>query len=164
MTMQTDQERLNELSQKAADYAAKKQNELTEKVASLRTQIEKLLHEREETLQLPMTPSETLAIAKKALIDGRKEIFFEELLIPHLKDVQNRHSNFLPPEGLRVHYVSERRLAEWVYGSWVTEADLIAACQELPNIGVTEVARREKIAAIDEKIKKLEGEIEKLLS
>lgn len=160
----SDQERLDRLTAKAAEKAAAEAIELNRKVASLRSQIEGLLHNRGEIKNSPMTPQETLVIAKKALIDGRKSIFFEELLIPHLRDVQNKHTSFLEPARLRVHFLEESKLFRWVFGSWVTEADLIAACQELPNIGMTEVARKEKIDAINRKIAELEKGIEKLLA
>jgi hypothetical protein len=163
--METDQERLDGLTRRAADYAVEKADKLNQQVSELKKKIEDLLHERSEIQGLPMTPQETLAIAKSTLIERRKSIFMEELLIPHLRDIQNKHCGFLEPTSLRVHFLDELKLFRWVYGSWITEADLIQAMAALPSdVGIDEKERARRIAIIDEKIKKLEGEIVKLLS
>jgi hypothetical protein len=163
--MESDQIRLDRLTAKAAEKAAAEASKLNKQVSELRKKIEDLLHERSEIQGLPMTPQETLAIAKNTLIERRKSIFMEELLIPHLRDIQNKHCGFLEPTSLRVHFLDELKLFRWVYGSWITEADLIQAAAALPaDVGIDEKERAKRIAVIDERIKKLEGEIEKLLN
>ena len=162
--METDQIRLDRLTAKAAEKAAAEASKLNQQVSELRKKIEDLLHERGEVQRSPMTPQETLAIAKSTLIERRKSIFMEELLIPHLKDVQNKASDFLPPTALRVHFLDELKLFRWVYGSWITERDLEEAVKSLPNIGMNLEERKKKIEVIDKKIAAFEAEIEKLLN
>jgi uncharacterized coiled-coil DUF342 family protein len=159
---QTDQERLNELQQKAADYARKKQEELNEKVASLRSQIENLIHERGEIERGPLTVQETLSVCIHELEKGKKEIF-GDLLTRHIKDVQNQRTDFLSGPAIRLTFFADSNMWKLIF-AMIDKTDLEKAAAGLESAGaLSEIQRREKIDSLNRKIADLEKQIGKLL-
>ena len=161
--MQSDQERLDELSAKAAEFSKKQAEELTKKVGSLRSQIEGLQHDRSEIERGPLTGEETVKLAKQKLREGRKEFFFTEFLTQHMKDTQMQQTAFLDPTVIKLHFTADRNLYKWLYGI-VTELDIDEAAKALAPGGLSEKQKKEKIDSLNKRIKELENEIETLLS
>lgn len=162
--MESDQERLDRLSSRAAIHAGNLQRGLNEKVSGIRKKIEDLLDERGGVERAPRTVKETLEFSKKVLAERRKKHFMEEILVSELKNVQNQRSTFFEPSSLRVHSLSDLNLFRWAF-SWITEKDIEEAASALDSsIGIDEKERAKRILEINEKVKKLEGEIEKLMA
>jgi hypothetical protein len=154
---------LDKLTEKAAQKATEEGRKLNEKVAGLRSQIERLLDEKREIQGLPMTVKETLETAKKILAEKKQKLFIEELLVKELSSLQNQHG-FLETAGLRVHLLSDLNLFRWVFGSWINEVDLVEAVKFLPgDVGISEIQKKEKTDVINRKVTDLEKQIEKLL-
>jgi hypothetical protein len=160
--MQSDQERLDGLMKRAREFSEKQILDLEKKVNGLRAKINELLDERAVILNSPFTVTETLEVAKKALEDGRKTFFMDELLVKHLKRIQARVDNF-SPVAIRQNFINDLNLYRLIYNV-IDETDLIEAAKALDNIGMPRAERETKVESINKKVKALENEIEKLLS
>jgi hypothetical protein len=161
--MATDQEKLDKLTARAAERAAADSAGLNQKVASLRSQIEKLLHERSGIELGLLTVEETVKLAKQKLREGRRDFFFTEFLTQHMKDTQMQQTAFLDPTVIKLHFTADRNLYKWLYGI-VTELDIDEAAKALAPGGLSEKQKKEKIDSLNKRIKELENEIETLLS
>ena len=161
--MQSDQERLDALSAKAAEFSKKQAEELTKKVGSLRSQIEGLQDGRGEIERGLLTVEETVRIAKQKLKEGRKEFFFTQFLTPHLLETQKQQTQFLDQVAVKVHFTADRNLYKWLYGI-VTDEMIDEAAKELLPGGLSEKQKKGEIDSLNKKIREVENEIEKLLS
>lgn len=159
--MQSDQERLDGLMQKARAFSEKQIQELEAKVSALRARINGFLDERDKLSRGVMSKEETKEKAILRLTEGRNA--FRDLLASHLKDFQVRKSDFLQPELMRLFLANERNLPLWLYAV-VTDEDIEAVAASLPSIGLGAEEREARIDAINKKVKALEQEVEKLLS
>jgi hypothetical protein len=158
-----DQERLNELSQKAAEFSKKQAEELAKKVGSLRSQSEALIHDRTEIERGLLTIEETVKLAKQKLREGTKEFFFTQFLTQHLLDTQKQQTQFLDQVAVKLHFTADRNLYKWLYGI-VTDEMIDEAAKELLPGGLSEKQKKGEVDSINRKIRELENEIEKLLS
>ncbi len=160
--MATEQERLDELTEKAQAYARKQAAELESKVASIRKRIEELADLRHEIEFAPRTKEETLSLCKTNLKERREEEFIQKMLLPHITLVREKHVDFLNPSDLRVHLLSDFNFYRWAY-QWVSDDLVEKAVALLPDGGIPEKERVKKISEINSKISSLEKEIEGLL-
>ena len=87
---QEDEKKLGIVNARADDVARDKAAAIQEKSKSLKERIQKLIDKKHELLTAPLTKSETLELAKEALREGRKEVFFDNVLVPHLRACQQR--------------------------------------------------------------------------
>jgi polyhydroxyalkanoate synthesis regulator phasin len=158
-----DQERLNELSQKAAEFSKKQAEELAKKVGSLRSQSEALIHDRTEIERGLLTIEETVKLAKQKLREGTKEFFFTQFLTQHLLDTQKQQTQFLDQVAVKLHFTADRNLYKWLYGI-VTDEMIDEAAKELLPGGLSEKQKKGEIDSLNKKIREVENEIEKLLS
>lgn len=159
--METDQERLSRLTQRAKDYAEKRAEELQSKVASLRARIEKLHDEKSSIERGLISKAEAIYRAKAALEKGKREFFIKEFLTPHLRSAQQQKLGFLDPATLQVHYL-ERQLWRFVF-TWINASMIEEAGEGLEDDGPPEKERKAKIEGLNREIQKLEKEIEGLL-
>lgn len=132
-------------------------------MATVGTQIEGLVQEKNEVDRSPLTKEELLSVCKKTLREGLTEHFLNELLVSHLKDVQIRRLEFLHPSLLSTYFATDRNLQKWFFAI-LTEELLAKAIQSLPDIGIPAKDRERKVADLEKKISDLEAQIEKLLS
>jgi polyhydroxyalkanoate synthesis regulator phasin len=158
-----DQERLNELSQKAAEFSKKQAEELAKKVGSLRSQSEALIHDRTEIERGLLTIEETVKLAKQKLREGTKEFFFTQFLTQHLLETQKQQTQFLDQIAVKLHFTADRNLYKWLYGI-VKDEMIDEAAKELLPGGLSEKQKKGEIDSLNKKIRELENEIEKLLS
>jgi len=146
-------------SQKAMGVAGKIEAE----VAKLTDAIKDLNDKKIEIEQLPMTKEEIMIACEKVLARGLQDKFIKDLLVPHLKEVQNKQFPFLWEKILMKEFTHERLLGSWLYA--ILTPELIAeAVKQLPDVGITEADRKKRIDAIDKEISALEEKLEKLLS
>jgi ElaB/YqjD/DUF883 family membrane-anchored ribosome-binding protein len=159
---QEDEKKLGIVNARADDVARDKAAAIQEKSKSLKERIQKLIDKKHELLTAPLTKSETLELAKEALREGRKEVFFDNVLVPHLRACQQRKYSFLDRGASSLHLLPPEHAWKLLY--WViTEKDLLEASQNLPDDGLPEAEREAQIKKVDGEIAALVNQIEKEL-
>jgi len=159
---QEDEKKLGIVNARADDVARDKAAAIQEKSKSLKERIQKLIDKKHELLTAPLTKSETLELAKEALREGRKKVFFDDILVPHLRSCQQRTHLFLDPAASKLHLLPPDHSWKLLY--WViTEKDLLEASQNLPDDGLPEAEREAQIKKVDGEIAALVNQTEKEL-
>ena len=159
---QEDEKKLGIVNARADDVARDKAAAIQEKSKSLKERIQKLIDKKHELLTAPLTKSERLELAKEALREGRKEVFFDNVLVPHLRACQQRKYSFLDRGASSLHLLPPEHAWKLLY--WViTEKDLLEASQNLPDDGLPEAEREAQIKKVDGEIAALVNQIEKEL-
>jgi len=159
---QEDEKKLGIVNARADDVARDKAAAIQEKSKSLKERIQKLIDKKHELLTAPLTKSETLELAKEALREGRKEVFFDNVLVPHLRACQQRKYSFLDRGASSLHLLPPEHAWKLLY--WViTEKDLLEASQNLPDDGLPEAEREAQIKKVDGEIAALVNQIKKEL-
>jgi hypothetical protein len=140
-------------------------SEIRKKFQAIKDKIQTLIDKKAEVLSLPYSKAETLELALDALKENRKKWFFDELLVPHLKDCQEARggATFLDPNNVRVHLFTERNIWKLAY-QIITESDVRAAIEMLPDpdIGISSSERTRQIKKLESEISALENQAEEL--
>jgi hypothetical protein len=137
--------------------------EIRKKSQILRDKLLEKIDKKAEVLSLPYSKAETLELALDALKENRKKWFFDELLVPHLKDCQVGRSTFLDPNVNKVHLFTDRNIFKLAYQ--IIDEDTIRAAIEMlpdPDIGISSSARTQQIKKLDLEIAELESQVEDL--
>ena len=159
---QEDQKKLESVMVMTEDIARGKTATIHEKSQALKERIQKLIDKKTELLTAPLTKSETLELAKDALREGRKEIFLDGILMPHLRLCQERKDSFLDRNASSVRLLRPEHAWKLLY--WViTEKDLLEASKNLPDDGLPEAEREAQIKKVDAEIVALVNQTEKEL-
>jgi len=159
---QEDQKKLGIVNARADDVTKQKMGAIHEKSQRIKEKIQNLIDKKNDLLTAPLTKSETLELAKEALREGRKKVFFDGILMPHLRACQERRYSFLERGASSLHLLPPDHAWKLLY--WViTEKDLLAASQELPDDGLPEAEREAQIKKVDGEIAALVNQIEKEL-
>jgi hypothetical protein len=157
---QEDGKKLERVMVMTEDIVKGKTAAIHEKSQSLKERIQKLLDKKHELLTAPLTKSETLELAKDALREGRKEIFLDGILMPHLRACQERKDSFLDRGASSVRLLRPEHAWKLLY--WViTEKDLVEAAPSLPDDGLAEGEREAQIKKVDGEIAALVKQTEK---
>ena len=137
--------------------------EIRKKGQILRDKLLEKIDKKAEVLSLPYSKAETLELALDALKENRKKWFFDELLVPHLKDCQVGRSTFLDPNVNKVYLFTDRNIWKLAY-QVITENDVRAAIEMLPDpdIGISSSDRAAQIKKLDAEIAALESQVEDL--
>jgi hypothetical protein len=168
-----DQNRINEIRNEDVKKLDKVQSEvdgiitsmtdaIRKKYKALKDKIAERIEKKADILISPRSKAEVLKLAKEALRKNRKELFFGEVLIPHLIDVQKHADIALHRESMRRGICSEKNFYKIAY-LLITEKDLEEAIEALPNIGLSENEKDAQIKELDEEIAALGSQIEKEL-
>jgi hypothetical protein len=157
-----DIKKLKKVQDKADEIVAKTVDAIQRKCQALRGKIQELIDKKGDILRSPYSKAEVLTLAKEALRKNRKELFFDGVLIPHLRDAQNQNDIALFPESVRRGICSERNFWKLAY-LLITERDLEESVKALPDIGLSESEKDAQVKALDAEITALEGQIEKEL-
>jgi DNA repair exonuclease SbcCD ATPase subunit len=157
-----DQRKLGEVNSITDGIVGARVGKIRKKAESLKAKIQELIDKKAETFTLPRSREETLELALDALKENWKKFFFEELLVPHLKDCQTGMTSFLNPDNVRVHLFTERNIWRLAY-QIITEEDVKKAVEMLPDTGISSTDRDAAIKKLDLEILALEREIKKEL-
>jgi len=159
---QEDEKKLGIVHARADDLAKDKMAAIHERSIGLKEKIQKLIDKKHELLTAPLTKPETLELAKDALREGRKEIFLDGILMPHLRACQERKDSFLDRGASSVRLLPPDHAWKLLY--WIiTEKDLVEASQKLPDDGLPEAEREAQIKKVDGEIAALVRQTEKEL-
>jgi hypothetical protein len=157
-----DSKKLVNLENVTGEVVGRRTDEIRKKGQALKDKLQEKIDKKAEVLSLPYSKADTLELALDALKENRKKWFFDELLVPHLKDCQTGRSTFLDPNVNRVHVATERNLWKLVYRI-ITEDDIRAAIEMLPDdVGISSSARTQQIKKLDLEIAALESQVEDL--
>jgi hypothetical protein len=157
-----DTEKLDRVQSKVNEIIANVTDAIQKKCKVLKDKIAEKIEKKADILISPRSKGEVLKLAKEALRKNRKELFFGEVLIPHLMDVQNHVDIALHRESMRRGICSEKNFYKIAY-LLITEKDLEEAIEALPNIGLSENEKDAQIKELDEEIAALGSQIEKEL-
>lgn len=160
-----DQKKLKEVNSIADGIVGARTTKIRKKAQSLKDKIQELIDKKGEIFSASRSKTETLELAIDALRENRKKFFFEELIVPHLKDCQTGRTSFLHPDSVRVHLFTDRNIWRLAY-IVITEADIKKAAELLPDIGMSIAERDAQIKKLDMEIaaleKQIQGELENL--
>ena len=160
---EADSKKLGKADAITDEVVGKRTGEIRKKGQILRDKLLEKIDKKAEVLSLPYSRAETLELALDALKENRKKWFFDELLVPHLKDCQVGRSTFLDPNVNRVYLFTDRNIWKLAY-QVITENDVRAAIEMLPDpdIGISSSDRAAQIKKLDAEIAALEGQVEDL--
>jgi len=160
---EADSKKLGKADAVTDEVVGKRTGEIRKKGQILRDKLQEKIDKKVEVLSLPYSKAETLELALDALEENRKKWFFDELLVPHLKDCQVGRSTFLDPNSVRLHLFAERNIFKLAY-QIITENDIKAGIAMLPDpdIGISSSDRAAQIKKLDGEIAALEAEVENL--
>lgn len=153
-----DVKRLDRIRTTADDVARSKMVAIQEKAEELKGKIKALVDKKGAIIRAPRCKAETIALAKEALREGRKQWFFEGILLKNLKDFQNQADHFMSEISMKYLLGSDKawKIAYWI----ITDKDIENAAGMLPDIGLSVVERDAQMKAIDKEIAELERQIE----
>jgi len=160
---ESDLKKLVNLENVTGEAVGRREDVIRKKGQILREKLQKKIDEKVEVLSLPYSKAETLELALDALKENRKKWFFDELLVPHLKDCQVGRSTFLDPNVNRVYLFTDRNIWKLAYQIF-TEKDIRAGIEMLgdPDIGISSSDRAAQIKKLDAEIAALETQVEGL--
>ncbi len=119
----------------------------------------KVLQEEEILLaKMPVQRKEFLEIAKDQLADMRADAL-GEMLLPHLQECQENNTPPLQPSALKLTVMAEKNLWRLFYIG-LTEKDLKKLVNSLPDIGISDKERVDKLAEVTAKIKGISDVLE----
>jgi hypothetical protein len=158
---EADSKKLGKAEAITDEVVGKRTGEIREKGQILRDKLQEKIDKKAEVLSLPYSKAETLELALDALKENRKKWFFDELLVPHLKDCQVGRSTFLDPNVNRVFLFTDRNIWKLAY-QVIAENDVRAAIEMLPDpdIGISSSERTAQIKKLDAEIAALESQVE----
>ena len=157
-----DQKKLREVNKITDETVGTRTDKIRKKAQSFKDKIQGLIDKKGEIFNAPRSKAETLELALDALKENWKKFFFEELIVPHLKDCQTGRDTFLNPSTIRVHLFTERNIW-WLAYRIITEEDVKKAAAMLPDIGISCAERDAQIKKVDLEIAALERQIQKEL-
>jgi hypothetical protein len=143
---------------KSRGVAASIESQISQKTIELQTKVE----ERDAIERTPMTRAELLMHCKKELAEGRTKRFLENIILPHVKQVQLRNMPFLWEVIVHKDLGNEGVVGNYLFGI-LSDEMIEAAVAQCPDIGISEGERKKQLAVIDKQIVQIESEIEKLL-
>ena len=160
---EADSKKLGKADAITDEVVGKRTGEIRKKGQILRDKLLEKIDKKAEVLSLPYSKAETLELALDSLKENRKKWFFDELLVPHLKDCQVGRSTFLDPNVNRVYLFTDRNIWKLAY-QVITENDVRAAIEMLPDpdIGISSSERAAQIKKLDAEIAALESQVEDL--
>jgi hypothetical protein len=154
-------QKINDFLQRGKKRAAEEAAKLEGRLDDLRAELENLGEARKEVSELPMTPGEVIALAKSQLQEGLQKHFLA-YLTTSLIGLQNHQDSLSNDVGVRQNIMRDTQL--WRLFFCIVEPEHIElAAKSLPP-GVPAKERQRRLQEVDEKIAKLELEIEKILS
>jgi hypothetical protein len=123
-------------------------------------QAQALVDAKHELLCTPRTRAEFGQLAKAELKRVRKELVVDNLLYKHFEETHLANGYPFPDVGMRISWGADSNMWKaWL--SVFSEDDIDDVCARLPEIGISEAERAERIAEIDQKLedinKKLVG-------
>lgn len=133
--------------------------EIDEYYAGIKTQIDDLIDQKHELLRSARTREDMRELAKQQLRKLRHENLVEGWLLPHLKTVQASGSFPLEIPQMKLHLMSEFESWRAGYGI-ITEEDIDWACDMLPEIGLTQEEKTQKVKEIEQQIAALEKKLQ----
>lgn len=157
-----DQKKLREVNKLTDETVGRRTDKIQKKAQGLKDKIQELIDKKGEIFSAPRSKAETLELALDALRENWKKFFFEELLVPHLRDCQTGVDTFLSPDRIRVHLFTERNIWRLAY-QIITEEDVKKAAAMLPDIGISCAERDAQIKKLDLEIAALERQVQKEL-
>jgi hypothetical protein len=158
------QEKLDRLTQRAAEKSDQQGVGLRGKVAELRKKIEELADERGTIQTLPRTKGDVLELIRTSFPQAKKDIFVADLLGTYLKTLQVAGSDPFWPIGLKSFFLSDLHRWKLLVGLFQLE-DFKLALETIPEVeGALSLKQKEaKVVEIDGKISDLEKQILKLI-
>lgn len=160
---EADSKKLVNLENVTGEIVGRRGDEIRKRSQALKDKLQEKIDKKVEVLSLPYSKAETLELALDSLKENRKKWFFDELLVPHLRDCQTGRSTFLDPNSVRVQLFTERNIWKLAY-QVITENDIKAGIAMLPDpdIGISGLDRAAQIKKLDAEIAALEGQVEDL--
>jgi phage-related minor tail protein len=158
--MNKDRNRGKGIGVMADALMSKTKETIQKKVEQFKKKINELIDKKYDLLQSPFSKAEILEMAKEALREGKKQLF-DEFLVKHMRDCQNRQDLIFLDRSLG-NYFDQHRAWKLIH-LIITEKDLEKAAEMLPDIGISESERNAQIKALDTEIAALEAQIEKEL-
>lgn len=137
----------------AKQIAANEISAIQRKSQILSNKIAELGRKKIEVLKSPRPKSEVLGVARRSLMENRRRLLFDELLVPFLKIVQEKRSDDLFFDPHIRFPVDLLRVAFCIF----TEEDIKKAVEALPDNGLSE-------SEIEAEIKKIDKEMAALAS
>lgn len=161
MDQQTEQQRLDEKTRRAAEKARAESDRITGEVSRRRQRIEVLQDQRQGITNGEISPGEAIANAKESLNRNMKA--FDALLKKILEGFKAGRTDSFKESSMRLMASSDSKLAALLLGC-VTDGDLERVGKTLDAGGPSKSQREKKIQAIDREISQLESEIEAILA
>lgn len=91
---ESDTKKLGKVDNVTDEIVGRRVDEIRKKGQAIKDKLQEKIDKKAEVLSLPYSKAETLELALDALKENRGKWFFEELLVPHLKDCQVGRSTF----------------------------------------------------------------------
>jgi len=154
-----DVKKMEKIKGKADEIAGQKMAAIQKKGEDLKNKLAELIEKKGNLFMSPCSKPELLELAKKALREGRQNLFFDGVLIPHLGAAQKHQAIALSPGDVQRNLCSERNVWKLAY-CFITESDIEKAVEALPDIGLSEVERTAQVKKLDSEIMVLENQIE----
>ena len=145
-TLLAAQRHVNEIKQQRAE-------ELQTRLDALLAKMKSLQEEELVLAKMPVQRKEFLEIAKDQLRDMRTDAL-GEMLLPHLQECQENNTPPLQPAALKLTVMAEKNLWRLFYVG-LTEKDLKKLVNSLPDIGISDFDRNDRLAGVTAEIKKI---------
>ena len=145
-TLLAAQRHVNEIKQQRAE-------ELQTRLDALLAKMKSLQEEELALCKMPIQRKEFLELAKDQLRDMRTDAL-GEMLLPHLQECQENNTTPLQPSALKLTVMAEKNLWRLFYVG-LTEKDLKKLVNSLPDIGISDFDRNDRLAGVTAEITKI---------